>query len=46
MNEKMEKDIEFLEIMYQIFPSCDVKDLKIRQELIKFHFEKESEDDN
>jgi len=46
MNEKMEKDIEFLECVYQIFPSNYVKDVKIRQKIIKSHFEKENEDDN
>jgi hypothetical protein len=42
MDKQMKEDIDFLEIVYQIFPSNYVKDVKIRQELIKFHFEKES----
>ena len=38
--ERMEKNIEFLEMVHQIFPYNCAKDVKIRQELIKIHFEK------
>jgi len=40
MNEQMKEDIDFLEIVYR-----EVRNPEIRQELIKFHFEKENEDE-
>ena len=41
MNEQMKEDIDFLEIVYR-----EVRYPKIRQELIKFHFERENEDES